>query len=455
MSSENGLSNLPNQLKRLVATRGEEMRYVSAKDLEREGVLFIQDGNHGNNRPRQEEFVDFSIPFVRPPDLANGEVCFTSCDHINEKAYSRIRKGIGKPGDVLITTNATIGRIAKTKQDAPETFVVNPQITIWRSIDKSVVDQKYLYCFMRDTAFMDQLWSFCGDNSTFNYVCLSLQKEIYLALPDIQEQKSIAHILGTLDDKIELNRKTNETLEAMAKALFKSWFVDFDPVRAKAEGRPTGLPAEISDLFPDSFEDSELGEIPSGWSVETVGEISSNFDSKRVPVSGNDREKRKGEYPYYGATGIVDWVDDFLFDGIYLLIGEDGSVERGDGTAFSQYVSGKIWVNNHAHVLIGAKGISTEHLYLYFQFIQVAPFVTGAVQLKISQGRLNSIPVVIAPRCLNDYFSGLIRKLFDQRIAMGCEMSTLSSLRDALLPKLISGEIRIPDAEKMLEEVDI
>ena len=87
-------------------------------------------------------------------------------------------------------------------------------------------------------------------------------------LPRIQEQKAIAHILGTLDDKIELNRKTNETLEAIAKALFKSWFVDFDPVRAKAEGRPTGLPAEISDLFPDSFGDSELGEIPSGWSVE-------------------------------------------------------------------------------------------------------------------------------------------------------------------------------------------
>ena len=96
-----------------------------------------------------------------------------------------------------------------------------------------------------------------------------------------------------LTTKIELNRKTNETLEAMAKALFKSWFVDFDPVRSKAEGRLTGLPVEISDLFSDSFEDSELGEMPSGWSVETVGDISSNFDSKRVPVSGNDREKRK------------------------------------------------------------------------------------------------------------------------------------------------------------------
>ena len=91
-----------------------------------------------------------------------------------------------------------------------------------------------------------------------------------ISLPPLVDQKAIAHVIGTLDDKIELNRKTNETFEAMAKALFKSWFVDFDPVRAKAEGRPTGLPAEISDLFPDSFDDSELGEIPTGWRVGTI-----------------------------------------------------------------------------------------------------------------------------------------------------------------------------------------
>jgi len=432
-----------------------EIKTVS--ELVSASKIFVEDGNHGENRPRQDEFCEQGngIPFLRPPDLKEGRVDFRNCDFINAQGFARVRKGIGKPGDVILTHRATVGRIAITGSDAPTVFVTNPGTTIWRSLDKDLLDQRYLYFYMSSRIFRDRLFSEVGHTSTFDYVSLTQQRTLPVVIPEIRLQRQIAHILGTLDDKIELNRKTNETLEAMAKALFKSWFVDFDPVRAKAEGRPTGLPIEISDLFPDSFEDSELGEIPSGWSVETVGDISSNFDSKRVPVSGNDREKRKGEYPYYGATGIVDWVDDFLFDGIYLLIGEDGSVERGDGTAFSQYVSGKIWVNNHAHVLTGAKGISTEHLYLYFQFIQVAPFVTGAVQLKISQGRLNCIPVVIAPPCLNDCFSGLIRKLFDQRIAMGCEMSTLAMLRDALLPKLISGEIRIPDAEKMLEEINI
>ena len=361
-------------------------------------------------------------------------------------------------GDIVIAMTDMKDRVAIlgncARVPSSNRFVLNQRVGRIRSKSEDVVNQRFLYYYMNSPSQVHRLRSLANRGVQVNLTTASII-ESPISLPLIKEQQILAHILGTLDDKIELNRMTNETLEAMAKALFKSWFVDFDPVRVKAEGRPTGLPAEISDLFPDSFEDSELGEIPSGWNVETVGDISSNFDSKRVPVSGNDREKRKGEYPYYGATGIVDWIDDYLFDGIYLLIGEDGSVERGDGTAFSQYVSGKIWVNNHAHVLMGAKGISTEHLYLYFQFIQVAPYVTGAVQLKISQGRLNSIPVLVAPPGVNDCFSGLIRHLFDRKITVGTEISTLGSLRDALLPKLISGEIRIPDAEKMLEEVGV
>jgi type I restriction enzyme S subunit len=111
----------------------------------------------------------------------------------------------------------------------------------------------------------------------------------------------------------------------MARALFKSWFVDFEPVRAKAEGRDPGLPQPLADLFPDSFDDSELGEIPRGWEVATVGEHMANFDSKRVPVSGAERAKRQGPYPYHGASGVMDHVDTYLFDGIHLLVGEDGS----------------------------------------------------------------------------------------------------------------------------------
>jgi type I restriction enzyme S subunit len=398
--------------------------------------------------------AEHGFPYIAIPQLSEGRVDVDSARRISEQDMLEWNvKCNPQEDDIILSRRCNPGVTAVIPKGFRGSLGQN--LVLLRATDANLLTPKYLRWVTRGSEWWNEVDRYINVGAVFESLRCADIPEFAIPVPSIPEQWAIAHILGTLDDKIELNRKTNETLEAMAKALFKSWFVDFDPVRAKAEGRPTGLPAEISDLFPDSFEDSELGEIPSGWRVETVGDISSNFDSKRVPVSGNDREKRKGEYPYYGATGVVDWIDNFLFDGVYLLIGEDGSVERSDGTAFSQYVSGKIWVNNHAHVLTGAKEISTEHLYLYFQFIQVAPFVTGAVQLKISQGRLNSIPVVTAPPPLNDCFSGLIRNLFGQKIAIGKEISTLALLRDALLPKLISGEIRIPDADKMLEEVGV
>jgi type I restriction enzyme, S subunit len=165
-------------------------------------------------------------------------------------------------------------------------------------------------------------------------------KSFDVRIPPLRDQQAVTHILGTLDNKIELNRRMNETLEAMASALFKSWFVNFDLVRAKAEGSDPGLPKSAADLFPDSFEDSELGDIPKGWSVDSVGDHLVNFDSRRVPVSGAERATRRGPYPYHGAAAVMDYVDDYLFDGVYLLVGEDGSVVQANGMAVTQYVWG-------------------------------------------------------------------------------------------------------------------
>jgi len=270
-------------------------------------------------------------------------------------------------------------------------------------------------------------------------------------LPPLPEQRAIACILGALDDKIELNRRMNETLEAMARAIFKSWFVDFDPVRAKAEGQqPPGLAPHIADLFPDSFEDSELGEIPKGWKVGCLGDIIEIHDSKRIPLSSRERQKRQGPFPYYGAAGIVDHVDDFLFDGIYVLVGEDGSVVTDTGKPVVQYVWGKFWVNNHAHVLKGTGGISDEYLLLLLQQLYVVPFVTGAVQPKLSQTNMKAIPVVHGSPRVSQVFGDIVRPVFAKIRAMQDEVETLAILRDTLLPRLISGELRLLDAERIV-----
>ena len=285
--------------------------------------------------------------------------------------------------------------------------------------------------------------------STFPNV--SAQQLAKLPYPSLNEteQRAIAHVLGTLDDKIDLNRRMNETLEEMARALFKSWFVDFDPVRAKMEGRwrrgesLPGLPADLYDLFPDRLVPSELGEIPEGWEVKALGDVIEIHDSKRIPLNSRQRANRQGTFPYYGAAGIMDYVDDFLFDGVYVLTGEDGSVINPDGLPVVQYVWGQFWVNNHAHVLRGKDQVSEEQLYLLLQQVDIQAFVTGAVQPKLSQRNLKAVPVVYPGSSICRAFSKLIGPAFEKVRDNVDESKLLSHQRVELLLKLVSGEVRV------------
>lgn len=328
-------------------------------------------------------------------------------------------------------------------QYSPDPFYVID--TAYYVVPKSELDMRWLYYAIKHYKLGE-----VDDGSPIPSTTRSAVYMLDLEVPPPPEQLAIAHILGTLDDKIELNRRMNETLEAMARTLFESWFVDFDPVHAKAEGLDPGLPQQLADLFPDRFEDSELGEIPAGWEVDMIGDHMLNFDSKRVPVSGAERANRQGPHPYYGAAGVMDHVNDYLFDGTYLLVGEDGSVVREAGLAVTQYVWGKIWVNNHAHVLQGKGAVSTEQLLLYFCFEPVAAYVTGAVQPKLSQGRMNLMPFVFPGERICRAFSDVVQPWFARLRANADETKTLAALRDTLLPKLISGELRVNDAERVI-----
>ena len=248
--------------------------------------------------------------------------------------------------------------------------------------------------------------------------------EIYL--PPLPTQRRIADILSALDEKIELNRQTNATLETIAQAIFKEWFVDFN------------FPGATGEMV-----QSDLGLIPRGWRVGTLGEIITNYDSKRVPLSSRERESRKGIYPYYGAASIVDHIDDFLFDGIYLLMGEDGTVITEDEKPVLQYVTGKFWVNNHTHVLQGKGMFSTEFIYLLLKNTNIKHIVTGAVQPKINQGNMNNLSAIIPDTEPLKAFQDIIKPTFTYIIEIEQQSTTLAAIRNALLPRLMRGEISV------------
>lgn len=309
-----------------------------------------------------------------------------------------------------------------------------------------------------------------------------------IKIPNKKEHRiAIGKWISTLDDKIENNRRTNETLEEMAQAIFKSWFVDFDPVHAKIDALKNGGSdedariaamcaisgktldalhqlktqnpgdyaqlARTADAFPSAFTDSPLGPIPKGWEVTTLSEVSNCFDNKRIPLSKRQREERPGNIPYYGATSVMDYVDEPIFNGIYLLLGEDGSVLKENGTPFTQYIWGKSWINNHAHVLQGTHGISTEHLLTFINQTNITAYITGAVQLKLNQRNMNSIPFLKAHQTINQSFDIIIQALFGAYRNYSEENQFLTETRDALLPKLLSGEIDVDTGINLKEGI--
>ena len=253
---------------------------------------------------------------------------------------------------------------------------------------------------------------------------------IEVSIPKSEEhQHQIAIILSALDAKIENNNKINANLEAQAEALFKSWFVDFTPFKDQP------------------FVDSELGPIPQGWKVGTLFDVANLHDRYRRPLSSNQRSLMAKKYPYYGATSLMDFVEDYIFDGEYVLMGEDGSVVTEKGYPFIQYVWGKIWVNNHAHVLSGKDGFPTELLIPFLKTYNIKGLVTGAVQAKLNQANMAQIQIPIPPKENINNISVIIKSIYKKYRLLTEENQRLAALRDTLLPKLMSGEIDLDKIE--------
>ena len=237
---------------------------------------------------------------------------------------------------------------------------------------------------------------------------------------DESDQKIIARYLAMLDDMIEENEKINKNLFEQVRALYKDRFIDLMPFG---------------------------GSMPSDWHLGTVSEIIELHDSKRIPLSSRERAELDKIYPYYGATSVMDYVDRYLFDGIYLLLGEDGTVVDGQGFPILQYVEGKFWVNNHAHIITGKNGFTVELLYLLFSLTNVQSIVTGAVQPKISQANLNKVPIVIPSEAELKAFDESIQPFFAEIRNLRAENDRLATVRDSMLPRLMSGELDVSDLD--------
>ncbi len=291
--------------------------------LQGSGWLLVEDGNHGEYRPRAHEFGIGSTAFIRAADIDDGRVRFETASIINDVALARIRKGIGRGGDILFSHKGTVGKIARIPLNAPP-FVCSPQTTFWRTLDEERLDRGFLFAYMRSRAFRDQWTSRKGETDMADYVSLTAQRELLVSLPRIDEQRAIGAFLGALDEKIELNREMNRTLEATAQVFFKSWFVDFDPVLEKIAGEPSGLTGHLDQAIPRSFAPSELGEIPVGWRVGLLGDVITLQRGFDLPSA----RRRPGPYRVIAASGDNGKHDECKVKGPGVTTGRSGVIGR-------------------------------------------------------------------------------------------------------------------------------
>jgi len=391
--------------------------------------------------------------------------------YISEKQAAELDVVEVLQNDVLL--NITGDSVARACQVDPGVLParVNQHVAIVRP-DPEKLDPRFLRYSLVSSEMQAKLLSWAGAGGTRNALTKAMIESLEVLAPDIGEQRAIAHILGTLDDKIELNRRMSETLEAMARALFKAWFVDFEPVRAKKEGRwqrgqsLPGLPAHLYDLFPNRLVNSELGEIPEGWEVKAIGDL--------AEVVGGSTPKT--EHTEYWAGGTHHWVTPKDLSGLSMPVLLD-TERKITGAGLTQISSGllpKGTVLLSSRAPIGYLAIAEVPVAVNQGFIAMKPrpgtsnlfllrwassahdeivsHANGSTFLEISKSNFRRIRIVAPSVPVMDAFDRVTRPMYLKVVEHERESRTLAALRDALLPELIRGEIRVKDAERFLKE---
>ncbi len=395
-------------------------------------------GPFGSNLVSRD-YVDAGVPVIRGQNMGGrwvaGEFAFVT----DAKADS-LDANLARPGDIVFTQRGTLGQVSVVPPAKFDRYLVS-QSQMKLTVNRQIADPLFVY-YMFLTAEQQDYVRQNAIQTGVPHTNLGILRRTPVLLPPLPEQHAIAQILGTLDDKIELNRQMSATLESMTHVLFRSWFVDFDPVRAKAEGRDPGLPKPLADLFPARLVDSELGEIPEGWGVgplDSVLVLQRGFD---LPAT----ERTSGPYPVLAASGPSGTHTEFMVRGPGVTTGRSGVL----GKVF--YVAEDFWPLNTSLWVKEFRHSRPAYAFHLLRGLNFAQFNAGSAVPTLNRNHVHTLPTLQPPMGLIDAF---------ERFATGClagqrdrvqQATTLAGMRDALLPQLISGEQRVNRAERFVAE---
>ena len=438
----------------------------------------ILDGDRGKNYPKKSEFTESGYClFLNTGNVTKDGFKFSSTEFVSSERDQLLRKGKLQRGDVVLTTRGTVGNVAYYDSSIPFDHIrINSGMVILRS-DNTKILPRYLYLFLRSKLFEDQAIALQSGSAQPQLPIRDI-KRVEIKVPPVTEQKAIAHILGSLDDKIELNRQMNETLEAMAQALFKSWFVDFDPVIDNALAAGNAIPddfaeraeqrktierkdnADIQGLFPDEFElTEEMGWIPKGWEVKRIKDIGKVVTGKTPPKKIDNAYSENG-IPFITPTDIDD-LPFVIYTNRYLS--EDGvqAVKNSRISAGSICVTcigsqmGKTTIaplasvsNQQINSITGCNQFWRNYLFFNLRRRRDEIFLlgsSGSTMPILNKSNFEAFPILCPSEKLLSSLDSNFQSTIDSILENTKQSYTLTKLRDTLLPKLMSGELRIPD----------
>ncbi len=406
----------------------------------------------------------YGYPYVTIPQIKNGRIDVSEARRITAEHFKEwTRKANPKPFDVVLSRRCNPGETAHVP--AGLEFALGQNLVLLRANGEKVFP-RYLRWLTRGVLWWEQISKFINVGAVFDSLRCADVPNFQFPIPALHEQKAIASILTALDDKIELNRRMNANLEAMARAVFKSWFVDFDPVRAKMAGRqPFGMSAATAALFPSRLAPSELGDIPEGWSVDQIGNAVTAVGGS-TPSTENLEYWTDGQYAWVTPKDLSALKSPVLFTterritdaGIRVI--SSGLLPSGTVLMSSRAPIGyiaiaetSVAINQGFIAIVCDKELPNLYVWqwLHANLDMIKSHANGSTFQEISKGSFRPLPCIIPSAKVLEKFQAIVLPIWQKLVANEKECLGLEKTRDYLLPKLISGDIRIRDAEKFME----
>jgi type I restriction enzyme, S subunit len=433
-------------------------------DVCKRGGGYVQTGPFGSQL-HASDYVQDGIPTIMPVNIGENQILTNGIARITEKDAERLSRHRLEPGDIVFSRRGDVTRRALIREEQKGWLCGTGSLKI--HFGNGIVDPLFASLYFAHPDVKDWIIRHAV-GSTMPNLNGKIMEAIPFLLPPPKEQEKIARILGALDDKIDINRRMNHTLEEMARALFKSWFVDFDPVTAKAEGRvPFGINAEIASLFPAEFEETEEGLIPKGWKIGTAGDMV-------TAVGGTTPSTSKNEYWSGGAIAWATPKDLARLPHPVLLETDRKITPQGLKKISSGLLpAGTLLMSSRAPVGYLAiseipvainQGFMAMHCnkgfpnYYVIQWLRenmdnIISHANGTTFLEITKSSFRFIPAILPPEPIVNKFSEIAGKVHAQIVTNVKESKNLAAIRDALLPQLLSGELRVKQAEKVIEKM--